>query len=440
MKAYFFELVDFALGQLTGTEVLLLKFDGEASDFVRFNHGRVRQPLSVTQNHLALTLIQDQRQQCVTFSLTGNKATDCELLIQQLGVMRYQLPNLPIDPYLLYATDNCDSDQVRRGVLPTIDQAIGDIVDQAGRLDLVGILSSGPIYRGFANSLGQRNWHEVDAFLFDWSIYQVADKAIKMSYSGTHWDRSQLRSRIESARTQLPYLEKAAVSIEPGEYPAYLSAAAVNELLGLLNWSGFSAKEQHTQQSVLQALVNKERTLSPHITLRENTQLGLAPVFDSVGFVKPDRITLIDAGQHASSLISPRTAKEYGLQANGANESETTQSLELLPGMLDSANLLEQLDEGIYVSNLHYLNFSDRTACRMTGLTRFATFWVEQGEIVAPLNVMRFDDSLYRMLSSHLMGLTRETEWLLSSDTYGQRSVRSSRVPGALLSKLRLTL
>ena len=124
----------------------------------------------------------------------------------------------------------------------------------------------------------------------------------------------------------------------------------------------------------------------------------------------------------------------------GANESETTQSLELLPGMLDSANLLEQLDEGIYVSNLHYLNFSDRTACRMTGLTRFATFWVEQGEIVAPLNVMRFDDSLYRMLSSHLMGLTRETEWLLSSDTYGQRSVRSSRVPGALLSKLRLTL
>lgn len=166
----------------------------------------------------------------------------------------------------------------------------------------------------------------------------------------------------------------------------------------------------------------------------------MAPVFDSVGFVKPDRITLIDAGQHASSLISPRTAKEYGLQANGANESETTQSLELLPGMLDSANLLEQLDEGIYVSNLHYLNFSDRTACRMTGLTRFATFWVEQGEIVAPLNVMRFDDSLYRMLSSHLMGLTRETEWLLSSDTYGQRSVRSSRVPGALLSKLRLTL
>lgn len=84
--------------------------------------------------------------------------------------------------------------------------------------------------------------------------------------------------------------------------------------------------------------------------------------------------------------------------------------------------------------------FPGRSACRMTGLTRFATFWVEQGEIVAPLNVMRFDDSLYRMLSSHLMGLTRETEWLLSSDTYGQRSVRSSRVPGALLSKLRLTL
>ncbi len=440
MKDYFFDLADFAISKLTGTEVLLLKFEGEASDFVRFNHGRVRQPLSVRQQHLALTLIDKQRQQRMSFALSGNKTEDCTLLLQQLNAMRARIPSISIDPYLLYATVCCHSDQFRRGVLPTIEQAIGDIVDQAMGLDLVGILSSGPVYRGFANSLGQRNWHEVDSFLFDWSIYHVADKAIKMSYSGTHWDRSQISQRIDTAREQLPYLAKEAMTIAPGEYPAYLSPVAVDELLSLLNWGGFSAKEQHTQQSVLQALINKAQSLSPAITLRENTLLGLAPAFDSVGFVRPDVITLIDAGQHADSLISPRTAQEYGLQTNGANESETMQSLELLPGNLDRATIMHQLEEGIYVSNLHYLNFSDRAACRMTGLTRFATFWVKQGKIVAPLNVMRFDDSLYRMLGDHLVGLTSDSEWMLSSDTYGQRSVRSSHVPGALLSKLRLTL
>jgi hypothetical protein len=53
---------------------------------------------------------------------------------------------------------------------------------------------------------------------------------------------------------------------------------------------------------------------------------------------------------------------------------------------------------------------------------------------------MRFDDSLYRMLGSELQALTRERDWLQSRSTYGQRSVESSRVPGALLSSLTLTL
>ena len=40
--------------------------------------------------------------------------------------------------------------------------------------------------------------------------------------------------------------------------------------------------------------------------------------------------------------------------------------------------------------------------CRLTGMTRFATFWVEHGQIVAPVEAMRFDDSLYRLLGSEL--------------------------------------
>ena len=59
---------------------------------------------------------------------------------------------------------------------------------------------------------------------------------------------------------------------------------------------------------------------------------------------------------------------------------------------------LAALDTGLCVGNLWYLNYSDRPACRMTGMTRFATFWVEDGKIVAPVDVLRFDDTIYRML------------------------------------------
>jgi len=76
----------------------------------------------------------------------------------------------------------------------------------------------------------------------------------------------------------------------------------------------------------------------------------------------------------------------------------------------------------------------------MTGMTRFATFWVENGKIVAPANVMRFDDTLYRMLGDNLEALTRERELLLESSTYGSRVLTSVTLPGALVSQMNFTL
>jgi predicted Zn-dependent protease len=73
-------------------------------------------------------------------------------------------------------------------------------------------------------------------------------------------------------------------------------------------------------------------------------------------------------------------------------------------------------------------------------MTRFATFWVEGGRIVAPVNVMRFDDSIYRMLGENLVDLTSERELLPDASTYEERSTGSSRLPGALLRALRFTL
>ena len=76
----------------------------------------------------------------------------------------------------------------------------------------------------------------------------------------------------------------------------------------------------------------------------------------------------------------------------------------------------------------------------MTGMTRFATFWVENGEIIAPLNVMRFDDSAYRVLGDNLIGLTAERDLMLDSASYGERSTGSARMPGGLVKDFALTL
>jgi predicted Zn-dependent protease len=436
----FFELVDWASASLRGSEVLLATFVGEESDFVRFNRSRVRQATSVRQAHLTLTLIDGRRRNVMTIALTGVAAIDRAAMVSAVTALRADLSSLPEDPYLLYSTAPSQSERIERGRLPEGDEALDAVLSATDGADLVGAYASGPMQRGFASSLGHRHWHEVDSFHFDWSFFHAADKAVKSSYATARWDAEALTQRLCAAREQLTHVARPARTIESGRYRTYLAPAALDELVWILNWDGVSAKAQHTKTSCLQKLADGEARLSPRFTLRENTANGLAPAFDAAGFTKPSAIDIIVGGRHAGSMVSPRTAQEYGIPANGADEEESLQSVDVAAGELAADSVLAELGTGVYVGNLWYLNFSDRAQGRITGMTRFASFWVENSAIVAPLNVMRFDDSVYRMLGTHLVDFTRERDWILNSSSYGQRSVETSRMPGALLSELTFTL
>lgn len=112
----------------------------------------------------------------------------------------------------------------------------------------------------------------------------------------------------------------------------------------------------------------------------------------------------------------------------------------IIPAQSPRDDVLRYLDRGLYISNLWYCNYSDRNYCRITGMTRFACFWVDNGEIVGSLNVMQFDESAYRLLGNRLAGLTREREFIADRNTYAQRSTASVRLPGALVDDFTLTL
>jgi predicted Zn-dependent protease len=245
---------------------------------------------------------------------------------------------------------------------------------------------------------------------------------------------------VQEAAEQLEQLQQPPRTIPPGRYRVYLAPAALAEILDLLNWGGFGLKAQRTKHTPLIKMIEEGRHLHPEVTLRENTRDGVAPNFQSAGFIKPEQVTLIASGVFGDCLVSPRSAQEYAVLTNGATAGEAPESVDMAAGHLPRQEVLQRLDTGVYINNLWYLNYSDRTACRMTGMTRFATFWVEHGAIQAPLNVMRFDESLYRLLGDNLLGLTAERDFILDSSTYHQRSTNSSRLPGALVEDFQFTL
>lgn len=439
MEGYFQELAAVLDGTIRGGERYTASFAGEDSDFVRLNQGRVRQPGSVTQRRMTVRLIAGKRHAAHSLTLCGDAARDSIELAAVVTRLRDALPDLADDPHLMLPDGVVSTRAERGGNLPPSAAIVDAVLAAAQGEDLVGLLAAGPVYRGFANSEGQRNWHAATTFNLQWSLYHRADKAVKSAYAGFAWDAGTLAAKMVDARERLALISRPPRSLEPGKYRAYLSPHAMEAIAGLLCWGGFSGRALATKQSALGRMHEGER-LNERVRIAEDTAAGVAPSFQGDGFARPSEVPLIDAGALVGSLVSPRTAREFSLAANGANGDEMPEALAMAGGDLPARNALAALDTGLAIGNLWYLNYSDRPACRITGMTRFATFWVEGGKVVAPVNVLRFDDTIYRMLGANLESLTNETELLLEPNTYGERDLRSLRVPGAVVSEMAFTL
>jgi predicted Zn-dependent protease len=434
----FFALFDALKAGLGGDEVLFAGLGAERSDFVRLNENRVRQAGSVSSAGLELTLIDGGRQVEGSCQLGDDPNADLARARALLGQLRERIAHVPEDPYLNFSTEPAQSARTIDADLPATSEAIGTLTGLADGLDLVGIWAAGDVVEALASSIGHRHWHASKSFNLDWSCYLDRDKAVKASYSGFDWDPDHLRHKVNQQRADLYVLGRPERRIEPGRYRAYLAPAALAELMALLAWGGFGLRDHRTRQTPLLKLATGEQQLSPLLTVIEEHRRGLAAGFTDEGFSKPDHVSLIEEGWYQDCLTDARSAREYGAAVNAA--AEYPESLAIAPGELPAEDALRQLDTGILIGNLWYCNWSDRNACRMTGMTRFGTLWVEHGEPVAPLAVMRFDDSLYHLLGDRLEGLTRERELLLSAETYDGRSTDSTLLPGALVSGIDLAL
>jgi predicted Zn-dependent protease len=316
---------------------------------------------------------------------------------------------------------------------------VNAVVQGAAGCDLAGLYAGGVVIRANQNSKGQRHWFATESFFLDYSFYN-GSKAAKGSYASTHWDDDGWLANLSRTRHLLAMLDKPTQSIRPGQYRTYLAPMAVADLIGMMGWYALSGSAWKQGLSPFKKLAEKQASLSPLLSVQENFGLGLSPRFNSQGEVSAAKQALIEAGELKALLVNSRSAKEYGLPANAANESEAPRAMDVQAGKLEEKDILKALHTGLYVSNLHYLNWSDRVSARVTGMTRYACFWVEQGEIVGPITDMRWDESLYEALGGKLLALTAHTEISPEVQTYSRRALGGARTPGALIEGFTYTL
>jgi len=421
-------------------EVLTVSFTGEESQFIRLNNAKIRQTGLVNDADINLKMISNGTTCTGSFTLSGNESFDLRRAQSEIERMRIEANQILKDPYIAMPSELGSSHEIKHSNGLSFEDAVDAIMPGIQGVDFVGILSNGRMYRGNTNSLGQEHWFETESFSLDYSLVAKNHQMVKGTFAGTDWNQSAFELYLNQSKKKLEMMELNPLKIDTGAYKTWFEPAAVSDFINMFSWNGISEASIQQGCSGFGRMRNENIKLSSKFSISEDFSLGLVPKFNSNGEVSVDKVPIISSGELKNTLVSSRTATEYGQVSNYAEPGEHLRSPSMAPGELNRDDILKEIDKGLYLSNIHYLNWSDNPKGRITGLTRYACFWVESGEIVGPINTMRFDDSFYNYFGDKLVQVGQDTEFVPSTSTYGNRALGGTTCPGILADSFALTL
>ncbi|MCB0338702.1 MAG: hypothetical protein KDD53_03815 [Bdellovibrionales bacterium] len=415
-------------------------FTAELSRFSRFNLGRIRQSGLVTDQSLQIVITDGQRSIITTVTLPRGENDLFEILSSLVASTCADLPSIPIDPFIVSPSGTQETRELISGSAPTSELEQAQLCEKLAKLPLTGQFIGGLIVRAAATSTGAFHWFESDSFAFRYTLSHTTDKLTQSTYAGAHWEWDQLDNLLAKSEESLRLLGSTKRRLKAGNYRCYLCPSASASLVGMLGHGALSESSIRRGESMFPAEVDKRIQLSQKLSIIQDFSGTHSPRFNHYGELAPSNLVVINDGHLENTLISTRTGLEYRIEPNGATDSESLANINVKPGSLKEDEILKSLDTGIYITNLHYLNWSNRNASRITGMTRFGALWADKGEFVGPIEDLRFDDSLNLLLGHKLIELTTFRDTFLNMATYDGRSTGGAITPGLLIDDVRFPL
>lgn len=405
---------------------VFLSLEGLRSGNIRFARNEVTSTGEVEESRLTVTVARGKRHASVEVNQLDAASVRAaveraERMAAVLAEDPEWLPLLPAQRYLT-AGKTHDAATERLGAAERA-QAAAEAMDAASAKDLVmaGFLEHHATSRSIASTAGISAHHAA-------TRAELTITARTPDGSGSGWGATvgtafaELDPAAASRRAQ----EKARRSVkprrlEPGRYTVVLEPAAVGELLSFLvealdarradeGRSFFSRRGGGTRLG--------ERIAGEQITLRSDPTdpRTPGPVFDHDG-VPIEPTTWIDRG-----VVSALRYSRYWAAKQGKRPTGHSRSVLLAPGSPEGqagqgpagqgqaaqgqagpesrAALLAGVDRGVLITRFWYTRWLDPQALLITGLTRDGVFLIENGEITAPVNNFRFNESPVTMLKN----------------------------------------
>jgi PmbA protein len=241
---------------------------------------------------------------------------------------------------------------------------------------------------------------------------------------------------------------RGAVELEPSPYAAVLEPYALGELLQTFSLYTFGGLSLLEGASYFCDRLG-EQVFDAKVSIADDglDSRGLPKAFDFEGMPK-QRVQLVDEGVARGVVWDRRTAAQagdgteptgHGLPSEAARFGPLPLNLSVAPGTAASVDeLVEQVNDGIYVTRLHYLSVVNPREGVLTGMTRDGTFRIRGGKVAEPLVNLRFTVAVPELLAE-VPGLGRDPKLVNQTAFYGDRYVFGALVPPIATARFNIT-
>jgi len=432
-----------ALVEADGVEALVHE---ERSGIARFAGSRVHQPTLVENASLTLRVVRDGR-----VGTSSTNRTDDEGLAAAARRAVAAADSAPEDPEFPGLAEAAPPPTVagwdeETATLPPEEQArlAWTAIGAANGIELFGYFTSAATEIAVASSTGLA----VSQAMTDASLIVLAASETESGYAEScSWRASDLdpgsvvREAVGKARRT-----RGGAETEPGTYRAVLEPYAVAELLFAFGYSSINALALLEDRSYFAGRLG-EQVFHESLTLLDDSldARGLPKAFDFEGVPKR-QVTIVDGGVAQDVVWDRRTAARAGggkestghaLPASAQGFGPMPFNLALAPGTATLDELVENVDDGIYVTRLHYLSVVDGREGIITGMTRDGTFRIRDGRLAGPLVNLRFTTPVPDLLRD-LLGLESSRKLVNTADFYDDRYATASLVPALATATFRV--
>jgi PmbA protein len=428
------ELAERACRAAEGDEADAL-VQAERSGFARYAASAVHQPTLVEDRALTIRVVRDGRIGCAS-----TNRTDDEALAATAARAAEIADRSPADPGFPGLPEPAEPPDVEGWDEETATLGPGEqaarawaAIEAAGDYGLYGYFTSGVTELAVASTRGVA----VSQSTTDVNVLALAAADGRSGYA----DAASWRAAdVDPAAVAREAAEKAARTAAatdsgPATYRAVLEPYAFGELVWYFGYCALGALTLLEDRSYFSGRIG-ERIFDPSFSLYDDARdpAGLPKAFDFEGVPK-QRVAIVEDGVAKDVVWDRRTAARAGRESTGHALAASAQSygpqpfnLSVPAGDATTEELVSRVEEGIYVTRLHYVNIVDPREGVLTGMTRDGTFRIEGGRVTEPLVNLRFTTS-FPDLAAKVLGLGGEARLVNQSDFYGERYPFGALVP-----------